>query len=333
MATRQLNILLLFDLSKRVDPEDFPELLKTEAWKNDAQLVAALKRLGHQVKLFGLYNEIEPLVRELVENRPDMVFNLSEAAHNDRKFEPHVVALLELLGIQYTGASSDALMISKDKGLSKKILAYHRIPVPKFVICGRSKPPRSLRRFQYPAFVKPLKLEASEGISQVSLAWTEKEALERIRYIHEKLDSDAIIEEYIDGRELYVAILGNDRLTALPPRELFFKEVPEGEPKFATYRAKWNDDYRERWGIDTGPAGKIPEILEEKILETSKSAYRALGLRGYGRVDLRLKPSGEFYVIEVNPNPAIAKDDDFMLAAAKIGLDFDAVISRILNLA
>ncbi len=333
MATRQLHILLLFDLSKKISPDEYPELLKTEGWKDDAQLVNSLKRLGHKVRLFGLYDEIEPLMKELTENRPDMVFNLSEAAHNDRRFEPHIVALLELLGIKYTGAGPDALMISKDKGLSKKILAYHRVPVPKFVIASRSKPPRNLKRFQYPAFVKPLKLEASEGISQVSLASNEKDALERMRYIHEKLEADVIIEEFIDGRELYVGILGNERLTAFPPRELFFKEVPEGEPKFATYRAKWDDNYRERWGIDTGPAGRIPEELEEKIVETCKNAYRALGLKGYGRVDLRVKPNGEIYVIEVNPNPAIAKDDDFMMAAAKMGLDYDAVVARILNLA
>jgi len=333
MGTRQLNILLLFDLSKKIDPSEYPELLKTEGWKDDARLVHALKRLGHKVRLFGLFDEIAPLMRELAENPPDMVFNLSEAAHNDRRFEPHVVALLELMGIRYTGAGPDALMISKDKGLSKKILSYHRIPVPKFVIASRTKPPKNLRRFQFPAFVKPLRLEASEGISQVSLATTEKDALDRMRFIHEKLETDAIIEEFIDGRELYVGVLGNDRLTAFPPRELFFKEMPEGEPKFATYRAKWDDSYRERWGIDTGPAGGISQELEERIIETSKNAYRALGLRGYGRVDLRVKPDGEIYVIEVNPNPAIARDDDFMLGAAKVGLDYDAVIARILNLA
>jgi D-alanine-D-alanine ligase len=167
----------------------------------------------------------------------------------------------------------------------------------------------------------------------VSLVHSEKEALDRIRFIHERLETDAIVEEYIDGRELYVGILGNERLTALPPRELFFKEVPEGEPKFATYRAKWNDNYRERWGIDTGEPRKFADGVEEHLLEVSKNAYRALGLRGYGRVDIRMKPSGEIYVIEVNPNPAIAKDDDFMLAAAKLGLDYDAVIAKILSLA
>ena len=181
--------------------------------------------------------------------------------------------------------------------------------------------------------MKPLRLEASEGISQHSLATNEKDALERVHYIHEKLETDAIIEEFIDGRELYVGILGNDRLTTLPPRELFFKEVPEGEPKFATYRAKWNDHYREKWGIDTGPSKKIPEDLEERILETCKTAYRALEIRGYGRVDLRVKPSGEIFVVEVNPNPSISKDDDFILAAAKIGLDYEAVIAKILSLA
>lgn len=333
MSTRQLNILILFDLSKRIDPSEYPELLKTEGWKNDADLVHALESQGHKVRLFGLFDDLKPLLQELNEHRPDMVFNLCEAAHNDRKYEPHVVALLELLGLKYTGAGPEALQICKDKGLTKKVLAYHDIPVPKFIIASRSKPVRSLKKFNFPAFVKPLKLEASEGISQVSLASNEKEALERIKFVNERLEVDAIVEEFIDGRELYVGVLGNERLTALPPRELFFKEVPEGEPRFATYRAKWDDNYRERWGIDTGPAGRMSEQQEERILETCKNAYRALGLKGYGRVDLRIKPTGEIYVIEVNPNPAIGKDEDFMLAAAKSGLDYDAVIARILNLA
>ncbi len=333
MGTRQLKILVLFDLALRITPEEYPEYLKTEEWENDAALVRALERLGHQVRLLGLHDDIQPLLRELSENPPDLVFNQCEAAHNDRRFEPHVAALLELLGVKYTGAGFDSILLCKDKGLSKKILAYHRIPVPKFLISPQSKPLKSIKRLPFPAFVKPLKLEASEGISQVSLASNEKEALERIRYIHESLKADAIVEEFIDGRELYVGILGNERLTAFPPRELFFTEVPEGEPTFATYRAKWDDNYRERWGIDTGPARKLPEPLEHKILETCKAAYRALGLQGYGRVDLRLKADGTFSIIEVNPNPAIGPEEDFMESAAKMGLDYDAVVARILNLA
>lgn len=333
MGSRQLNILMLFDLSKPIDPTEYPDYLKTEGWKNDADLVSALKRLGHKVRLFGLFNDIRPLLEEIQENRPDLVFNLCEAAHNDRKYEPHVVALLELLKLKYTGAGAESLRLCKDKGLTKKILSYHQISVPKFLIASKSKPLRKLHRFLYPAFIKPLELEASEGISQVSFATTEKEALDRIRFLNEKLGVDAIVEEYIEGRELYVGVLGNERLNALPPRELFFKEFPEGEPKFATYRAKWNDDYRERWGIDTGPAKDLSNDLTEKIYETCKNAYRVLGLKGYGRIDLRLKENGEIYVIEVNPNPAIGKEEDFMLAAQEAGLDYDAVIAKIVNLA
>ncbi len=334
MSSRELKILLLFDLSKKIDPEEYSEYMKTEDWKTEANILSTLKRLGHEVKPFGLHDDIQPLIDEIKNNKPDLIFNLSEAFKKDRHYEPHIVALLELLEVKYTGAGPEALRICKDKSLTKKILSYHEILVPQFEVAKKSQPIRSLKDFKYPAFIKPLQLEASEGISQVSLAENEKDALERVRYINDKLETDAIIEEYIEGRELYVGVLGNERLQAFPPRELFFKEVPEGEPKFATFQAKWNDSYRKRWGIDTGSAKALPEgVDEEKMLDTCKKIYRLLQLKGYGRIDLRVRPSGEVYFIEANPNPSIAKEDDFAKAAAKAGLDYDSLVAKMITLA
>jgi D-alanine-D-alanine ligase len=184
---------------------------------------------------------------------------------------------------------------------------------------------------RFPVFIKPLNLEASEGISQLSFAGTKKDALERIRYLHDRFETDVIVEEYISGRELYVGVIGNERLTSFPPRELFFREVPEGEPRFASFKAKWDDDYRKKWGIKTGNAN-LSEDVRDKLDELCKKIYRVLGLSGYGRVDLRLTPEGEIYCIEANPNPSIEKDGDFALSAVKSGMAYEELIQKIINL-
>jgi D-alanine-D-alanine ligase len=332
MAARQLKILLLMDLSVPIAPEEYVEYLKTEEWKTEAHVISTLQKLGHEVRPFGIYDDIDPLIHEIKNNRPDVVFNLSEAFDKDRRYEPHIVSLLELFKLPYTGAGPEPLRLCKDKGLTKKILSFHRLQVPKFMVSQRSRPIRSLKGFEWPAFIKPLNLEGSEGIAQLSFADNEKDAIERVRYIHEKLGTDAIIEEYIEGRELYVGVLGNERLQAFPPRELFFREVPEGEPKFATFRAKWDEAYRKKWGIDSGAAKVFPEGMDVKIEETCKKIYRLLQLKGYGRIDLRIKSTGEIVFIEANPNPSIAKDDDFAKSAAKAGLDYDELLSKIVSL-
>ncbi|MDR3606934.1 MAG: ATP-grasp domain-containing protein [Oligoflexia bacterium] len=329
---KALSILLLTDLSIPLQPEQFDEYLKTDDWKSDANVIRTLRRLGHEVRIFGIHDDIRPLIAEVERDRPDVVFNLCEAFGNDRDFEPHVAALLELLRVPYTGAGVTPLRVCKDKSLTKKILSYHRVRVPRFVVSRKSKPLRSLGKFPFPAFIKPLALEASEGIAQVSFAEDEKHAIERVRYINEKLAVDAIVEEYIDGRELYVGVMGNERLVAFPPRELFFRQVPEGEPKIATFRAKWDDGYRRKWGIDTGPAKGIAPEMERRIAELCKKIYRLLQMSGYGRIDLRLTPEGEIVFIEANPNPSIAREDDFAQSAEKAGIDYDELIARILRL-
>lgn len=328
-----LKVLLLFDLSVKLSPEEYAEYWSNPDWKAEKDIKNTLTKLGHEVIPFGIHDDIEPLLKLVREQKPDVVFNMSEAFKGNRDFEPNLAALMQLIGVPFTGAGPTALRLCKDKGLTKIILGYHRIRTPKFMVIRKSRTPKSLKQFQYPAIIKPLQLESSEGISQLSYVENEKEALARVKFVQESLKVDVIIEEFIAGREFYVSIIGNEKLTVLPPRELFFKQVPEDEPKFATYRSKWDKDYRKKWGIDTGWATSFPEGVQRKLEETCKKIYRLLHIQGYGRIDLRMKENGEIYFIEANPNPSIAKGEDFTLSANKAGLEYDDLTAKILSLA
>jgi D-alanine-D-alanine ligase len=264
---------------------------------------------------------------------PAVVFNLTESFHAQRSHEPNIPALLELLKIKYTGAGPDALLLCKDKSLAKKLLMYHRVRVARFIVSPGHRPIKRIKKFVYPAFVKPAGEESSDGIAQASFARDEGEALERVKFLHERFEGDVMIEEYIEGRELYVSVMGNKRLTVFPPRELFFEKLPDDAPKFATSKAKWDDAYRKKWGIKNGPAAELPEGVAGKLDQLARTAYRALKIRGLGRIDVRLTPSGEVVVIEANPNPSLAREDDFAQSAATAGTDYDALIQKILDAA
>jgi D-alanine-D-alanine ligase len=329
---KRVKVFVLLDASTTLSSEELEVILETPEWKLERELVSALKKNQHDYKLFALSDSIQRLTEALVEYKPDIVFNLCEAFENNRQFESNVVSLLELLGIAYTGSSSTGLLLCKDKGLSKKILSFHRIRVPKFLVSHRSHPLRSLKGVDYPALIKPLGLEASEGISQLSLAYNEEEALARIRYLHEKLLNDAIIEEYIDGREVYVSVLGNKRVEVLPPREIFFDAIPDGEPKFATYKSKWDDSYRKRWGIKNRKAAPLSAEVWEELAEMSKKIYRLFSITGYARFDFRIDANDKIYFIEANPNPSIAKEDDFAASAVDAGYPYHELIARVIDL-
>jgi len=250
MAQRTLKILVIFDLAQEAPfTQNYSEELKTEDWKTENDVITTLLALEHEVRLLGLYDDISPLINELKQHPPDLVFNLCESLKNDRKLEPHIVALLELYDIKYTGCSSQSLFLCKDKGLSKKILNYHRIKVPKFEISQLRRPLKTLEGFHFPAIIKPIDLEGSEGINEMSYVENPKEAIERMRGLHEKFETDVIIEEYIAGKEIYLGMIGNDKLTTFKPWEVFFEQMTDEDPKFATYKAKWDDKYRKKWGI------------------------------------------------------------------------------------
>ena len=341
----RLKILVVFDLNQRVEEgyDFFKEDFKTEGFETENDVCRALKRLGHDVAPLSLFDDLTPLLahfRAGVESPPDLIFNLSEAFRVDRRHEPHIAALLELLKVPYTGADSTALALCKDKALAKKILSYHHIKTPRFLVSPRSRPLKRLRHVGFPAFVKPLATEGSEGIAQAARVEDEKAALERAKFIHESVGTDALIEEFIEGRELYAAVVGNDRLQSLPPMELFVgnaplgdADTPEGAPKFFTYRAKWDAAYRKKWGIRAAVPKDLPADIEKRLGEIARRVYHSLGVKGYGRVDLRVTPAGEIYVIEVNPNPGLAQSDEFAKAAARAEIPYDSLIARIVQLA
>jgi D-alanine-D-alanine ligase len=331
-----VKVLILFDVAYHAGAaETFsPQELKEEEDKpTEADVLSCLQRLGHDVDTLAVFDDVVCIVEKLKSFAPEVVFNLTESFHSNRAHEPNIPALLELMRVKYTGARPDGLMLCKDKALAKKVLAYHRVRVPHFVISTEQRPLKRLRRFVYPAFVKPVGEESSDGIAKASFAKSEEEALERARFIQEKFHCDALIEEYIDGRELYLSVMGNRKLTVLPPREIFFHDVPEDTPKFATFKAKWDDTYRKKWGIQNGPATELPAGVDEKLARLARKVYRVLKIRGFGRVDVRLTPAGEVVVIEANPNPSLACEDDFAQSAATAGLPYDALIQKILDTA
>jgi D-alanine-D-alanine ligase len=335
----RLRILVLFDVHRPVaEGHEFTEqsLRTQEAKPTEADVLACLRALQHEVETLAVYNDAKIVFDRVDAFKPDVVFNLCESFFSDRSHEPNIPALLELMKVPYTGAGPDALMLCKDKALAKKLLSYHRIRIARFVVSHRERPLRRLTRFSYPAFVKPIGEEASDGIALASLARTEDEVLERARFLHDRFETDALIEEYVEGRELYLGVLGNKRLTVFPPREIFFGEPagngaePEG-PRFATAKAKWDEAYRKKWGIRNGPAGPLPPGVEKKLGEIARSVCRILHVRGLGRIDARLTPKGEVVVIEANPNPSLAKEDDFAQAAMQVGIGYEALIQKVLE--
>lgn len=308
------------------------ETLPDAPWRTEYQVTRGLVELGHEVHVLGVGGELNPIRRAVREFRPQIAFNLLEGFDDVVQWGQNVVAYLELQRMKYTGCNARGLMLAQDKALAKKLLAYHRIRVAEFAVVPRGKKFRRPRRLAFPLFVKSLELDASIGISQASVVETEQRLQERIQFIHQSLGTAAIVESYIEGRELYVGILGNGRLTALPTWELTFENMPVEARKIATERLKWSRSYQEKHGIESGPARDLPEGLEPRIQRLCKRAYDALYLSGYARIDLRLTPAGEIFVIEANPNPQIASDEDFAQSARAGGLEYAPLLQRIVNL-
>jgi D-alanine-D-alanine ligase len=329
---KKLNILVLFDA---VEPttldQDLSALLKTEDWKTQANVLAALAELEHTVEHLAIFDNLDLLRQKFLTFAPDLIFNLADQFKNNRAFDQNIVSFLELHDVPFTGCGSTGLTLCKHKGISKKILGYHRIRVPEFIVIPRGKTGTRPSRLKFPIIVKPLKEEASYGIAQASFVETDEQFKERVQFIHEKYDNDAIAEEYIAGRELYVSVLGNRRLEVFPIRELVFKEVPPDEPKIATYKAKWDEEYRKRWGLQNQFADGLDPALAREIVQTCRRIYRLLTIDGYARLDLRVTPANEIYFIEANPNPILAADEDFAQSALKAGLAYPQLIARIIR--
>ncbi|MCD4812220.1 ATP-grasp domain-containing protein [bacterium] len=327
---QHFKVLVIFDMPVRPTSSDWADHFRPEDWKNEQDIINALKKLGHDVKLLGIHDRIRPLITEVRRYQPDIVFNLLESFANDRVHESHITGLLALLGVPYTGCRPDSLTVCRNKQFTKRILTPHRIKVPKAVVFPLGKTNRSTKHLKFPVFVKPLGQEGSDGIAQSSFADSQEACIERVRFLHENLHSDALVEEYIEGREIYASVIGNERLRVLPLRELVFTQFPEERPKFATFKAKWDEPFRKKWGIQNTFANPFPNGLEKKITHISRAAFRALNLSGYGRLDLRITPENMIYVIEVNPNPALDRSDELAQSALRAKIPYNQLIQRIL---
>lgn len=331
---KKLKVLMLFS-SPSNQPRGYDykeEFADPDNMYTERDVFNALKANGYEVSILGIHNNIAPLFEEIEENRPDVIFNMVEVFNGKSYLEKNIAALLEITQIPYTGAKSDNIFLCNNKGLNKKILKFHKIKIPRFYTFYRNRKVWLPKKLKLPCIVKPLCEEASRGISQASIADNQEAFFDRIKFIHENMDMDAIAEEYIEGRELNVSVMGNKKLTVLPPREMVFGELPE-DSRIATYKAKWDNNYRNKWGIKDVYACKLANGLEEEIVDVCKRAYRALDMSSYLRFDIRVTNEGSVYIIEPNANPCIAKTDEVAQSAAKVGITYEKLINKIVNLA
>lgn len=317
-----------------VPPDDVSKVSQKEfeSYKSEYDVVTTLRGLGHEVKKLGLYDELLPLRTVIEEWKPHIVFNLLEEFRGLPVYDHNVVSYLELMRMSYTGNNPRGMVLARDKALTKKILRFHRIRTPRFAVFPlgrRAKLPASL---SYPLIVKSQLEEASFGIAQASVVESDAALAERVAFIHQHVGTAAICEQYIDGRELNVGVLGNRRLETLPTWELRFAKLPEDSWRIATQKAKWDLEYQERYGIDLGRAQDLPEKLVTEMATMSKRAYRALELEGYARMDFRLSTRGTPYLIEANPNCDISRDEELACAAKARGYSYGALLQRIVNL-
>ncbi len=330
---KKLKILALFDaIGPTTLDQDLSTELKTADWKTEAAVLAALEELGYLHEQLAIFDDLDLLRQKLQTFTPDVIFNLADQFRNNRAFDQHIVSYLAMHDIPFTGCGTTGLTLCKHKAISKKILSYHRIHTPHFVTIPRGKRAVRPAHLKFPILVKPLKEEASYGISQASFVETDEQFRERVTFLHENTDNDVIAEEYIEGRELYVSLIGNHRLQVFPIRELVFREVPPDEPKIATYKAKWDEAYRQRWGLENRFAEGLEPALVRHIEDVCKRIYHLLTIDGYARVDLRLNAKNELYFIEANPNPVLAPDEDFAQSAMHTGLTYPRLIDRIARL-
>jgi D-alanine-D-alanine ligase len=296
------------------------------------QVARTLRRLGHRVSVLGVHGDVKRLIAGLSRRKPDLVVNLMEMFGDNVFGDIPITGLLELLGVRYTGSGPGELYLSQDKGLTKKLLAFEEILYPRYAIFSRQATFETGGNLRMPLFVKPLRSDASLGIGGKSLVHDAASLMVRVAAIHKELEDSALAEEYIDGREFYVGVLGNAQPKALPPIEVDFTGFPEGVPKVMDSKAKWDERSKEYKGTKSVVA-TLPDELRARLQKVAVDAYRALRVKDYGRVDLRLTDTGDIYVLEVNASCYLEKGSEFAMAAAASGLDYPRLIERIVNLA
>ena len=327
----KLRIGVLYDYWWDEDEERVEgERPKKKSPDQDIQEVyEALKKTGHNPVYVRLDGTRESLI-DLARSQTDILFNLVESFAGDDSQDTNIAGYLELLGRRFTGAGSSGLYLAQDKTLAKKIFTFHGIHTPYFTTVYRGRIEHS-HDIQFPVIVKPAREDGSIGIQIGAVCTSIKELMERIDYIHAEFDSPALIEEFIEGRELYVGVIGNEKPQALPVVEMDLSKLPEGTPKIAGSEVKWEVDTQAYKA--TKPF--FPEDLEEatvtRLQETAVQAFTALQLRDYGRIDFRLATDGTIHVLEVNPNPYLLSSAEFSMAAKKSGRSYNALIAGIVD--
>jgi D-alanine-D-alanine ligase len=296
------------------------------------QVARTLRKLGHRVSVLGAHGDVKRLIAGLSRRKPELVFNLMEMFGDNVFGDIPVTGLLDLLGLDYTGSGPGELYLSQDKGLTKKLLAFEDILYPRFAVFSRDTAFETGGNLRMPLFVKPLRSDASLGIGGKSLVQDWTGLMERVTAIRREVDDAALAEEFIEGREFYVGVIGNSQPKALPPVEIDFTGFPEGVPKVMDSKAKWDERSKEYKGTRSVLA-QLPDELRARLQKVAVDAYRALRVRDYGRVDIRLTDTGEIYVLEVNASCYLEKNSEFAMAAAAAGMDYPRLIERIVDLA
>ncbi len=331
MKPLRVLVLMHTDLIPPEKPGEGVDLATVE-WKTEYDIVTTLREMGHEVRPLGLRNDLSVIREAIDEWKPHIAFNLLEEFDGVAVYDQNVVSYLELLRMPYTGCNPRGLMLARDKSLAKKVLSYHRISSPDFFACPLGATVKRPKRLEFPLIVKSVSEEASLGISQASIVEDDERLKERVAFIHNSVGSGALVERYIEGRELYVGVLGSRQLQVFPVWELTMDKMPEECRRIATERVKWSRKYQTKYGIASDAAKELPNGTAREILRIAKRVYRILGLSGYARIDLRLDPTGKLYVLEANPNPQIAHDEDFAKSAARAGLPYQILLQRILNI-
>jgi D-alanine-D-alanine ligase len=296
------------------------------------QVAKALKQSQHKVSVLGVHGNVDKVIAGLRRRKPDLVFNLMETFGDTQLGAVGVVGFLDLLGLPYTGGGPGEFYIQEDKALTKKLLRFDGVPYPEFAVFSQDAELETAGHLHMPLFVKPLRMDASIGIDGKSLVRNFKEMIERITHIHKSVKDAALVEEYIEGREFYVGVLGNAEPQAFPPMEMDFSGMPDGMPHILDSKAKWDERSVQYKGTKAVLA-EVPDEVRAKLQKTAVDAYRALRVRDYGRVDMRLTAMGEVYVIEVNASCYLEETGEFATSAAAAGIDFPTLINRIVDLA
>jgi D-alanine-D-alanine ligase len=292
------------------------------------QVAEALREGGHKVSVLGVHGDMVKLRNGLMRRKPDLVFNLMETFGDTDLGAVGLVGFLDLLGLPYTGGGPGELYLREDKSLTKKLLSFEDIRYPEFIVFSRDADLETGGQLRMPLFVKPVRMDASIGISAKSLVHSTQEMMERVMYVHRRIKDAALAEEYVEGREFYIGVLGNQGAEAFPPIEMDFSGLPAGAPRVLDDKAKWDEDSAEYQGTEAVLA-KLPDELRARLQKVALDAYRALRVRDYGRIDMRLTDAGDIYVIEVNASCYLEKSGEFVAAAAAAGIDYPTLVNRI----